>query len=83
MSGECDKCGEHALECNCPTEITREDLDKCFEKLMIQEIRKHQCFKCNKEYCSHSYGHHIGECDECWFSRFPKEQVEEFYRSFF
>ena len=19
MSGECDKCGEHALECKCPT----------------------------------------------------------------
>ena len=66
-----------------PTELTIEDIDKYFEKLMNQEIIKHQCFKCSKEYFGVSYGHHIGECDECWFSRFPKDQVLEFYRSFF
>lgn len=66
-----------------PTEITVEDLDKFFSKLMTQEIKKHQCFKCSKEYIGGSYGHDIGECDDCWFSRFPKEQVKEFYRSFF
>ena len=65
-----------------PTEITVADLEKCFEKLLTQEIKKHQCFKCSKEYYGGSYGHHISECDECWFSRFPKDQVEAFYRSF-
>ena len=66
-----------------PTEVTREDIDKFVEKLMTEEIRKHQCFKCSKEYFGGSYGHHIGECDECWFSRFPKDQVEEFCKGFF
>jgi formate-dependent nitrite reductase cytochrome c552 subunit len=66
-----------------PTEITVEDIEKFFEKLMTEEIRPHTCSKCSKEYYGGSYGHHIGECDECWFSRFPKDQVEAFYRSFF
>lgn len=65
-----------------PTEITSADIDKFFEMLMNSEIQQHQCFKCSKEYIQ-SYGHHICECDECYFKRFPKEQVEEFYRSFF
>ncbi len=82
MSGECDKCGEHAL-CNCPTVITREDVDKFFEKLMTDEIKEKKCFSCGKGFYFDSYGSALGECDECWFSRFPKEQVEEFYRSFF
>lgn len=75
--------GDHALECKCPAELTSEDIDKLLDKLMTQEIRKHQCFKCSKKYYGSSYGHHIGECDECWFSRFPKEEREAFYRSFF
>lgn len=83
MSGECDKCGEHALECNCPTVLTAADIDRFVENIMKAEIKPHNCFKCGKEYYFDSYGHHIGECDECWFSRFPKEQVKEFYRSFF
>jgi hypothetical protein len=66
-----------------PTEITIEDINKLADMLMNSEIQKKHCFKCNKSYCLDSYGDHIGECDECWFSRFPKEQVEEFYRSFF
>lgn len=64
-----------------PTEITREDIDKFLEKLK-EEIKKHTCFKCSKEYLGGGYGHHIGECDQCWFSRFPKEEVEAFFRSF-
>jgi hypothetical protein len=67
---------------NKPTEITTEDIDRFVEYLMNSEIKKHQCFKCSKEYLQ-SYGHHMQECDECWFSRFPEEQVKEFYRSFF
>lgn len=66
-----------------PTEISADDIDKVFEKLMIQEIKSYECFKCSKGYYGGSYGHHIGECDECWFSRFPKEQVKAFCRSFF
>lgn len=66
-----------------PTEITREDIDKVLQSYLNSEIKPHNCFKCNKEYYFHSYGHHIGECDECWFSRFPKEEREAFYRSFF
>jgi len=66
-----------------PTILTCEDIDNFVEKLMAQEIKAHHCCKCAKKYFGGSYGHHIGECDECWFSRFPKEQVKEFYRSFF
>jgi hypothetical protein len=66
-----------------PTELTAQDIDKFVEKLMNEEIKGHQCFKCSKKYYGGSYGHHIGECDECWFSRFPKDQVQAFYRSFF
>ncbi|MCF1193325.1 hypothetical protein LRR18_17180 [Mangrovimonas sp. AS39] len=65
-----------------PTELTSEDIDKFVENLMNSEIKKNNCFKCGKRYFG-GYGHHISECDECWFSRFPKEQVTEFYRSFF
>ena len=83
MSGECDKCDEHALECKCPTVLTAKDIEKFGEKLMNEEIKKHNCFKCGKEYYFDSYGHHIRECDECWFSRFSREERTAFYRSFF
>jgi len=66
-----------------PTEITTEDINTCLDMLMNHEIKKKHCFKCNKGYFSGSYGDHIAECDECWFSKFPKEEVEEFYMSFF
>ncbi len=71
------------METNQPTELTAKNIETFFEKLMNEEIRKHHCFKCSKEYYGASYGHHIGECDECWFSRFPKEEREAFYRGFF
>jgi DNA-directed RNA polymerase subunit RPC12/RpoP len=79
---ECEECGDPVL-CNCPTVLTVGEIDKFFEKLMTQEIKPHQCVKCGKEYYFDSYGDHIGECDECWFSRFPKEERQAFYRSFF
>jgi hypothetical protein len=66
-----------------PTELSLEDINKFVESLMNSEIKIHECRKCSKSYIHDSYGHHIGECDECWFSRFPKEQVKEFYMSFF
>lgn len=66
-----------------PTELKREDVDRFVESIMSNEIKSHQCIKCSKNYILDSYGHHIGECDECWFSRFAKDQVKEFFRSFF
>lgn len=62
-----------------PTILTRENIDKFAEKIMNSTIPIPQCIKCSKKYILDSYGHHIGECDECWFSRFPKEEVKEFY----
>lgn len=64
------------------TVICKNDIDKVVETLMNQEIKKHQCLKCCKEYFD-SYGHNIGNCDQCYFNRFPKEQVEAFCRRFF
>ena len=66
-----------------PTQLTASDIDKFVESIMNSEIQTHACGKCAKTYIHDSYGHHIGECDECWFSRFPKEEVGRFYRSFF
>lgn len=82
LANSASQCDE-AMQDNSATILTRSDLDKFLENCMTEEIRKHQCCKCSKEYIGASYGHHIGECDQCWFDRFPKEQVEEFYRSFF
>jgi ribosomal protein L37AE/L43A len=65
-----------------PTELTVEDIDNFVKKLMTEEIKKHLCFKCTKEYIN-SYGHGLGECDECYFARWPKEEREAFFRSFF
>lgn len=62
---------------NKPTELTSEDIDQ-----LINQIMPYQCVKCSKKYI-HSYGQDVGECDECWFARFPKEEREAFCRSFF
>lgn len=65
------------------TEITKEDIDKFVKHLMEMEIKPKKCMKCCKKYFFDSYGSHLCECDECYFSRFPKEEREEFFRSFF
>ncbi len=67
-----------------PTELTAEDIDKFMEKLMNGDLdlKPRPCFSCSKNHFP-SYGSAVGECDECWFKRFPKDQVKEFYRSFF
>lgn len=82
MSNECENCGEHALDCRCPTTITCEDIDRVLADYCDRDIQQHSCINCSKKYIG-SYGHHIGVCDECWFSKFPKKQVQEFCRSFF
>lgn len=64
------------------TILTEKDLDDFVEKLQKSEIKIEKCLKCSKEYFD-SYGHMIGECDNCYFKRFPKEEVKKFCRSFF
>jgi hypothetical protein len=66
-----------------PTVLTRDDIDNFVKKLETHEIPRHTCLNCSKTYIFDSYGHHVGVCDQCWFDQFPKEQVREFYRSFF
>lgn len=66
-----------------PTEITREDIEKCFNEMMKSEIREKTCLSCGKKFYLDSYGHGFGECDECYFSRWPKKAREAFFRSFF
>ena len=66
-----------------PSEITSSDIDRLVDMLMTSEIKEKVCYSCSKKYFFDSYGDHIGKCDECWFSMFPKEEVEAFYRSFF
>lgn len=65
-----------------PTQITRTDIDKFIENLNSgkYDIKLRPCFKCSKEF----YPNYDSEkCDECFFAQFPKDQVKEFYRSFF
>ena len=66
------------------TEITCEDIDKFYKGLVNgnYDMKPRPCLECGKDHFP-SYGYVVGECDECWFNRFPKEQVEEFFRSFF
>lgn len=69
---------------NSPTELTIEDIDKFFKDLMEgkYDLKQRQCFKCGANHFP-NYGSHICECDECFFAKFPKEEREAFYRSFF
>lgn len=72
MEGDFDK----------PTELTGEDVDKFFVKLMNgdYDVKKRPCFGCGKDfYPNYDYC----ECDECYFAKWPKEMKEEFFRSFF
>ncbi len=66
-----------------PPELTCADIDKFCDDLMsgAYDIKEIPCFKCSKDHFP-NYGRHLMECDECYFSRFPKEQVEAFCRSF-
>lgn len=63
-----------------PTELISKDFDKFLEILMNSEINIRKCWNCSKEFFPN---YNFEECDECYFSRFPKDQVEKFYRSFF
>ncbi len=63
-----------------PTEITRDDIDSVMSILENSEISIRTCFKCG---CDFIPSYDIEKCDECFFSQFPKEQVEAFCRTFF
>lgn len=69
---------------NKPTELTQEDIDTFIIKMMNGDfdMKARPCSSCGKEHYP-NYGFHIDECDECYFARFPKEEREKFYRSFF
>lgn len=66
------------------TELTHYDIDNFVKKMMNGEFdpKSRTCMKCGADHFA-NYGGHIQECDECYFDRFPKEQVKKFYRSFF
>lgn len=67
-----------------PTELTLSYINNFIEKINKNEldIKFIPCSSCGKEYLP-SYGEFFCECDECWFKRFPKEQIKDFYKSFF
>lgn len=69
---------------NTPTELTTDDIDKFIQEIDMGkfDIKIRECMKCGNEHLP-NYGYGMMECDPCFFSRFPKEQVEEFCRSFF
>lgn len=66
-----------------PTEITIEDIDKALNIVLAYELKEKTCSRCGKNCYFYNYGQHLRECDECYFSRFPKEEREKFFRSFF
>lgn len=65
-----------------PTIITSEDVDS-FAKSLLNgdfDIKYRPCWKCDKDFYPN---YDMDKCDECFFAQFPKEEVKEFYKSFF
>ena len=60
-------------------ELTIQEIDKATEFLLNSDIKTYTCAKCGKEF---SQGYSTYECDECFFSRFPKKDVECFCKRF-
>lgn len=71
-------------EPNKPTELSRKDVDLFFNDLLDgkYDLKPKLCMNCGTE-CFINYGYDLQECDECFFARWPKEQRDAFYRSFF
>jgi len=63
-----------------PTFLTSTDIDNFFAKIMNGDFDSKMipCWTCGKQHFP-SYGSLVYECDECWFKRFPEEDVKEFY----
>lgn len=55
-----------------PTEITAKDIDNFLEKLMNGDycMKPRPCFTCSKNFIP---SYNDMDCDERWFSRFPKD----------
>lgn len=69
---------------NAPTELTKEDIN-IFAKNLLEgkyDLKERPCMKCSKDHFP-SYGAHLGECDQCYFERWPIEERTKFFRSFF
>lgn len=64
-----------------PTELTCANIDKFMEGLLNGDYdpKKRPCWTCSKEFFPN---YNDMECDECWFSRFSKEEVKAFYQTF-
>lgn len=68
-----------------PTILSASDIDKFVQDCLDgkHDPKPQTCFKCGTtRHFLINYGHRFNECDECYFARFPKEQVQAFYRSF-
>jgi hypothetical protein len=71
------------MEKDSPTELTLQDIEKAFQIIKDYEIKEKKCTACGKGFYLQVYGYMFGECDECYFSRWSKEEVEKFCRGFF
>lgn len=71
------------MENDKPTELSIKDIDNFVESLMNSEIKPKTCLTCSKEFYLDSYGWMFGECDECYFKRWPEEDKKAFFRKFF
>lgn len=71
------------LENEEPCILTQQSIDEFIKRLQSDEfdLKLKTCFSCGTEHFP-NYGSHLCECDQCFFNRFPKEEVEEFYKSF-
>lgn len=65
-----------------PTELTIADIDAMRARIENGDLdlKLRHCFKCGEDFLPN---YDFSECDECYFSKFPKDQVEIFCRSFF
>ncbi len=68
-------------EDNNPSELTRADVDKFTNDLLNYEYQEMECIKCRKKFCETQLNIDR-ECDECFFSQFPKEEVTKFCKRF-
>ena len=62
---------------NTPTELTIEDIHKALEALKNYTMIR-RCWGCSKEFLPNYSGE---ECDQCYFDKFPKDQVTAYYKS--
>ncbi len=66
-----------------PTELTIEDVEAFVAGLNRGDYDPKivKCWVCDVDHFP-NYGHRLGECDECFFSRFSPKARRKFYMSF-